>query len=167
MLLLPLCKGVSGSACSSNASQHLQPDDRAPRRCANSIAINVCSPSVLLSICLRSCAFLLSFSFSLFFHLSLITHALLATALKAAILKSGVVRPLLKLAMHPGGRIVHRPAAVAIAGLAIGDPDPCLMKQALVEMGCIPPLVEMVRIEEEGGVYCSRSIGIGCAFLPF
>lgn len=73
----------------------------------------------------------------------------LLPALKAAILKSGVVRPLLKLAMHPGGRIVHRPAAVAIAGLAIGDPDPCHMKQALVEMGCIPPLVEMVRRKKD------------------
>jgi hypothetical protein len=75
--------------------------------------------------------------------------------LKRELVASGVVRPLLnlclKLALQPAAcRAVQRPAAVAIAGLAIGDSGPCALKHTLVETGCIPPLVEMV-----GGFSCS------------
>ena len=85
---------------------------------------------------------------------------------------SGVVRPLIRLARYPDTTVM-RTAAVAIAGLALGkaspwgrprprliwparvfthdfgvatgDPDPCPIKHALIEMGALPPMVDMVR----------------------
>jgi len=35
-------------------------------------------------------------------------------------------------------------AAVAIGGLALGDQGPCPIKHAFVELGALPPLIDMV-----------------------
>lgn len=46
--------------------------------------------------------------------------------------------------------MVQRMAAVAIGGLALGDTDPCSIKHALVELGALPPLIDMMRLPEKG-----------------
>eukprot|EP00614_Pseudopedinella_elastica_P002331 CAMPEP_0172590810 /NCGR_PEP_ID=MMETSP1068-20121228/9451_1 /TAXON_ID=35684 /ORGANISM="Pseudopedinella elastica, Strain CCMP716" /LENGTH=1361 /DNA_ID=CAMNT_0013386913 /DNA_START=11 /DNA_END=4096 /DNA_ORIENTATION=- len=64
---------------------------------------------------------------------------------KTLLMASGISRPLLRLAKYPY-LLVQRCAALAIAGLCLGDPHPCNMKHAFVEGGALPPLLEMIKL---------------------
>lgn len=68
---------------------------------------------------------------------------------KHIIMESGVSRSLLRLALHADKR-VRRCAAIAIGGLSLGDFSPCKIKHSFVELGAIPPLVDMMRTTRKG-----------------
>jgi hypothetical protein len=68
---------------------------------------------------------------------------------KQNIMKSGVSRTMLRLALHEDKR-VRRCAAIAIGGLSLGDFYPCKIKHSFVELGAIPPLVDMMRTTQPG-----------------